>query len=177
MRLDHLLSKEHLAGGTAVGPEAICAGVRPAVALKGGTSIGSHQEVRCKYNPVVGVESSSWIGTASTLLGPEGSGDRTFMAERLARSVGAVEPESNRPPVGRRPGNRRPARTLRTAQWTRASNLCSQVSKGARWMPWHQKPMKDVGACEKPRGVGNQTLIRGCPNGETRLGSCPVTLA
>jgi len=42
-------------------------------------------------------------------------------------------------------------------------------------MPWHQEPMKDVGACDKPRGAGNQAVIRGCPNGETRLGSCPVT--
>ncbi len=52
---------------------------------------------------------------------------------------------------------------------------CGQVFKGARWMPWHQEPMKDVGACDKPRGVGNQALIRGCPNGETWLGLCPVT--
>jgi hypothetical protein len=29
--------------------------------------------------------------------------------------------------------------------------------------------MKDVGACDKPRGVGNQAVIRGCPNGETQL--------
>src|SRR5438105_11453332 len=28
--------------------------------------------------------------------------------------------------------------------------------------------MKDVVACDKPRGVGKQTLIRGFPNGETR---------
>jgi hypothetical protein len=49
-----------------------------------------------------------------------------------------------------------------------ASIICScQVIKGTRWMPWHQEPMKDVGACDKPRGVGNQTLIRGFPNGET----------
>jgi hypothetical protein len=45
--------------------------------------------------------------------------------------------------------------------------LCVQVFKGIRWMPWHQEPMKDVGACDKPRGVGNQTLIRGFPNGVT----------
>ncbi len=44
--------------------------------------------------------------------------------------------------------------------------LC-QVFKGTRWMPWHQEPMKDVGACDKPRGVGSQTVIRGFPNGET----------
>jgi hypothetical protein len=49
-----------------------------------------------------------------------------------------------------------------------ASIICScQVDKGTRWMPWHQEPMKDVGTCDKPRGVGNQTLIRGFPNGET----------
>ncbi len=42
-----------------------------------------------------------------------------------------------------------------------------QVFKGIRWMSWHQEPMKDVGACDMPRGVGNQTLIRGFPNGET----------
>ena len=42
-------------------------------------------------------------------------------------------------------------------------------------MPWRQMPMKDVGGCEKPRGAAYQALIRGYPNGETRLGSCPVT--
>ena len=31
--------------------------------------------------------------------------------------------------------------------------------------------MKDVVACEKLRGVGKQTLIRRCPNGETHLPS------
>ena len=50
-----------------------------------------------------------------------------------------------------------------------------QVCKGIRWMPWHQEPMKDVGACDNPRGVGNRAVIRGCPNGETRLELCPVT--
>jgi hypothetical protein len=55
--------------------------------------------------------------------------------------------------------------------------LCGQVIKSARWMPWHQEPKKDVGACDKPRGAGNRAEIRGCPNGETRLESCPVTLA
>ena len=49
-----------------------------------------------------------------------------------------------------------------------------QVPKGRRWMPWRQEAMKDVASCEKPRGVAKRTLIRGCPNGETRLGSCPV---
>ena len=41
-------------------------------------------------------------------------------------------------------------------------------------MPWQQEAMKDVGACEKLRGVGKHTMIRRCPNGETRQGSCLV---
>ena len=51
-----------------------------------------------------------------------------------------------------------------------ASIFVAQVFKGTRWMPWHQEPKKDVGICDKPRGVDNQTVIRGFPNGETRLG-------
>lgn len=43
-----------------------------------------------------------------------------------------------------------------------------KVFKGARWMPWHQEPMKDVGICDKPGGVDNRTLRPGFPNGETR---------
>ncbi len=50
-----------------------------------------------------------------------------------------------------------------------------QVTKGTRWMPRRQEPMKDVGGCDKPREAANQALIRGCPNGETRHGSCRVT--
>jgi len=42
-------------------------------------------------------------------------------------------------------------------------------------MPWHQEPKKDVGICDKPRVVDNQTVIRGVPNGETRLEASPVT--
>ena len=34
-------------------------------------------------------------------------------------------------------------------------------------MPRQYEPMKDVVACEKPRGAGKQALIRVCPNGET----------
>ena len=37
-------------------------------------------------------------------------------------------------------------------------------------MPWHQEAMKDVGSCEKLRGVATQTLIRRYPNGKTRAG-------
>ena len=37
-------------------------------------------------------------------------------------------------------------------------------------MPRCSEAMKDAGGCEKLRGVANQTLIRRCPNGETRRG-------
>ena len=46
--------------------------------------------------------------------------------------------------------------------------LYGQAIKRTRWMPWRQEAMKDVVACDKPRGAGKQALIRGCPNGETR---------
>jgi len=38
-----------------------------------------------------------------------------------------------------------------------------------KWrMPRHQKPMKDVWGCDKPRGAANRAVIRGFPNGETQ---------
>ena len=36
-----------------------------------------------------------------------------------------------------------------------------------------QEPMKDVGICDKPRGVDNQTVIRGISEWETRLEAVP----
>ena len=42
-------------------------------------------------------------------------------------------------------------------------------------MPWQLKAMKDVVACDKPRGVSKQTLIRGFPNGETHR-ACTVSV-
>ena len=57
------------------------------------------------------------------------------------------------------------------------ASICGQVFKGARWMPRYQEPMKDVGGRDRPRGAVNRAVIRGCPNGETQLESCPVTRA
>src|ERR1700741_1203330 len=54
------------------------------------------------------------------------------------------------------------------------ASICGQVFKGARWMPWHQEPMKDVGGRDRPRGAVNRAVIRGCPNGETRQSSWAV---
>ncbi len=47
------------------------------------------------------------------------------------------------------------------------ANIYGQATKRTRRMPWQLEAMKDVGACEKLRGVGKQTLILRCPNGET----------
>ena len=39
---------------------------------------------------------------------------------------------------------------------TARPRLYGQVNKRIRWMPWQLKAMKDVAACDKPRGVGNR---------------------
>ena len=49
------------------------------------------------------------------------------------------------------------------------------VFMSVRWMPWHQGPMKDVVACDIPRGAGWRAVIRGFPNGGTRHELCRVT--
>ena len=43
-----------------------------------------------------------------------------------------------------------------------------QATKGARGMPWHQEPKKDVTSCDKLRGGAHIRYIRRFPNGETR---------
>ena len=130
-----------------------------------------------------------------TLLGPEGPGDhaRTFWpSETPAQHSGAgcwkgTCPRRTTPgavwmlleDIPRRLRARDetgPARPyLENCTVDASIKFCSQVNKGARWMPWHQEPMKDVGGCDKPRGAVNRAVIRGFPNGETRQESCPVT--
>jgi hypothetical protein len=43
-----------------------------------------------------------------------------------------------------------------------------QANKCIWWMPWRSQAMKDVQACEKLRGAGNEAMIRRYLNGETR---------
>ena len=111
-----------------------------------------------------------------TLLGPEGSGvllPRFFSADLACRSYRHSSLVFPWGVVGAGVGvGFRPYFENYTVD---ASIFVSQVFKGARWMPWYQEPKKDVGICDKPRGVDNQTVIRGFPNGETRLESSPVT--
>ena len=148
--------------------------------LKGGTSI----IWRCMP---VGIASTcfpfgggggrwfSWGVVPGTLLGPEGSGVFCLLfSAGLAcwsyRFVSCLWGWGWR----RRTVGFRPYFENYTVD---ASIFVSQVFKGARWMPWYQEPKKDVGICDKPRGVDNQTVIRGFPNGETRLEASPVTPA
>ena len=124
-------------------------------------------------------------GRFGTLLGPEGSGNRTSGPWPQGP---VVDPTSmNHPRMRAGVGTRWVCRpyvencTVDASIFGRTFGcvlqICGQVTKGTRWMPRHQEPMKDVGGCDKPRGAVNQAVIRGCPNGETQLESCPVTLA
>ncbi len=180
MRLDHLLSKEHLALSGVQGP------------LLGRTSRGGRSWV--EHRPVAfvagvapvlpfgvwNVRGGGW--TSGTLLGPEGTGASLYLGPGPLGGSGASGHVDRR--------NRSLVRVGTGCAWHRpylenctvdASIfkvcLCGQVFKCTRWMPWHEEPKKDVVACDKPRGVGKRTVIRGCPNGETRLESCPVTRA
>ena len=88
-----------------------------------------------------------------------------------------------RPPFLFRPARVRGACGGRVARgaavlwwWSWACFLLCVVLWGIRWMPWHQELMKDVAACDMPRGVGERALIRGCPNGGTRPGLCWATI-
>jgi hypothetical protein len=203
VRLDHLLSKERLTScssspvGGGGGSGATRGPSVPVVVLMGGTSPRS----RClpsRLLPGVGV---------GTLLGPEGTSGPPLWGVLVVsgRSIGCIAyrflPLVVRLPclggwwgcgggwVCRVGGCR-----VVFENWIVVASdssfacvffcwvcgvfvRCGQVVKGARWMPWHQEPMKDVGGCVKPRGAANRALIRGCPNGGTRQQSCAVTSA
>ena len=51
-----------------------------------------------------------------------------------------------------------------------SASIYSQVSKGLRWMPWRQEPMKDASGCEKPRGAAEKAEIRGVRMGKPGRG-------
>ena len=184
MRLDHLLSKEHQLAAV----RRCC----PGRLFRGRPFSGRHCSLverrlfgllslrelvstatRLVFGRVQRGTSSTERGSASgTLLGPEGS----------SRSI-PLGPSTLLELPGRsmRPGKRgsrgwhRPY--LENYTVDASIFVARQATKGTWWMPWHQEPMKDVGACDKPREVGNRAVIRGFPNGETQLESCPVTSA
>ena len=177
MRLDHLLSKEHLERRAACASSKLPAArtnVPWPATLTSGTStiwLSARVLVSTTGSPEWNLE-EEWSGSG-TLLSPEGSSIRSPRR--------AIFPANYRPDA-------RSGRSARSRGWLRpllenytvdASIFSSerQATKGTWWMPWHQEPMKDVGACDKPREVGNRAVIRGFPNGETQLESCPATSA
>ena len=122
------------------------------------------------------------MGRSRTLLSFEGASYSARTSHRRDRSsdrigggaCGSVCPPNRPAPPGRRVA-RAGAGNLENYIASASIFAGRQVTKGTRWMPWRQEPMKDVGGCDKPREAANQALIRGCPNGETRHGSCRVT--
>jgi hypothetical protein len=171
VRLDHLLSKEHWSRKRSrAWPECEC---RSAGAQGWNIDYLALTPARLASTSPSGQWNADGMGPApDTLLGPEGSGESS-PSGRL-NGLGPLLRMNHRPcrqaPV---PGGGRPYLENYTVD---ASIFVAQVYKGTRWMPWHQEPKKDVGICDKPRGVDNQTVIRGFPNGETRLEASPVTL-
>ena len=152
MRLDHLLSKEQLAR--------LLRRSRPEPFLgrmsRDGSSLWSTGYLVSSSAKSVSTSSGTekWSAVtvwSSTLLGPEGTGVPSGPVA-FRRGCG---------------GARRDRPYLENCTVDASINCSRQVNKGTRWMPWHQEPKKDVGACDKPREVGNQTLIRGFPNRET----------
>ena len=139
--------------------------------------VGRREHTR-KYNRPRSVRNADGCQRRpDTLLGPEGSGESSF--PRAGIRSGPSPWRTTQDPFGvpaEAPGlvEGRPYVENYTVD---ASIFVAQVFKGARWMPWHQEPKKDVGIFDKPRGVDNQTVIRGFPNGETRLEASPVTPA
>ena len=97
-----------------------------------------------------------WVGL-STLLGPEGSLTSCVWVGLLVRTIAA----------GREGwwGVCRPCVENFTVD--ASIFVVQQATKGNRWMPRHQEPMKDVVTCDKPRGAGKRASIRGSPNRET----------
>ena len=53
-------------------------------------------------------------------------------------------------------GNRRRSFAMDPSARPARAGLYGQANKRIRWMPWQLKAMKDVAACDKPRGVGNR---------------------
>ena len=174
MRLDHLLSKEHVAGLLKIRPDRL---LRRRMSCGSGCSLVERR--------LFGASA----GNAPSVLPRERSG--TSRSRRPARQAHCWVLRDRKTLMDHHPPELptrlEPSRQAREPWWYRpylenytvdaSIFVARQATKGTWWMPWHQEPMKDVGACDKPREVGNRALIRGFPNGETQLESCPVTSA
>jgi hypothetical protein len=172
VRLDHLLSKELSRGPR----KRVARSQDPLTVL---VAPGSRSlAIRSGRSPARLVPPREGCGTADRV----GPGPRTLLSFEGASPLGAASTSPrgsvrtpNRPAPSGQAGRRTSAGNLENYIASASIFRSCQVTKGTRWMPRRQKPMKDVGGCDKPRGAANQALIRGCPNGETRHGSCRVT--
>jgi hypothetical protein len=177
VRLDHLLSKEHstrqartrsgcqLMGGTLTIRQALRAAGPKYCSSERGTGRWSREVCRARcwvlreWALRPSLSSRRWWGS---LVCPSGSsGFDQPSNRRVVCLVGVVADDR--------------CFRLLFENCTVDASICGQVSKGARWMPRHQEPMKDVGGRDRPRGAVNRAVIRGCPNGETRQSSWAVT--
>jgi hypothetical protein len=116
----------------------------PCGLLEGGTLTSSFLDLL----RLLVLQSSGWVergfvcgdGGVGTLLGPEGTNHELVGLVCFFWWLNACPPRTAGLPhvvglSGARGFRVGVARTLRTAQWTRASLW--QINKGARWMPWH----------------------------------------
>jgi hypothetical protein len=78
-------------------------------------------------------------GSRAVLFSLEGSRPAS-----VGRSVASTEPHAGS-------GARGPSYLENCIAAVGVLYISSQDIKGARWMPWRQKPMKDVDGCDKPR--------------------------
>ena len=177
MRLDHLLSKEHLLAAIALSRLSCFSGH----SFHGRNCSLVERRLFGRHLANALVSTSAVLVTEHGVepRAPRPGADQAHcwvLRDRALRSLRATIPSNYRL---RRQASIRWGRRPYLENYTVDASIfvARQATKGTWWMPWHQEPMKDVGACDKPREVGNRAVIRGFPNGETQLESCPVTSA
>jgi hypothetical protein len=133
-------------------------GWRPA---EGGSRLFNNLEIRSR---IVIPESALFGFARARLFSVNDNAGTDRLHSRLACVIDQLKMR-----LGNRSARSRPRQTLpaRCRVKARHIGLYGQAFKCIWWMPWQLKAMKDVVACDMPRGVGKQTLIRGFPNGET----------
>ena len=170
MRLDHLLSKEPI--GQAHSDLIQASGFR-------GVRSRLRQATKCgtlTIKPALGRSPVQPSGSGTSICQASARARCWVLKGRLRKRRSFKADQSSRPCNGREIW----ARPYFENYTVDASIFVEQqATKCNRWMPRHQEPKKDVGTCDKPRGVGNQALIRGSPNRETLKipESCPATSA
>jgi hypothetical protein len=119
------------------------------------------------------------IPVSSTILlpalGPGGTARSGRREPRVAISPALRGRRFSHSPIPRVGDGLLGSLTIEIAAFFVLTKLYGQVTKSIQGMPRRGKAMKDVASCVKPRGVAKQTLIRGCPNGETHPGAARIS--